>query len=266
MITEDLDRIRVWFDAYVRTFAGPGEALAPPMLLKAEHSERVAWDARDLARDLGWSRREVNLAEAAGLLHDIGRFSQFLEFGTFHDAVSIDHGLRGREVLDKSLITSSLVPSERDCLTDAVRYHNAKALPDHLDGNTLPLARLIRDADKLDVFRVVLESVERDGFKELPRMLPKVRLGGPLSPSVIDDVRTNRFCSIDNVESLGDFLLMQLAWVYDVNFEPTFRRILDRGIISRIARNLAEDQPAVMDIVEEAKLFVTKRKNNCRGS
>ena len=104
-----------------------------------------------------------------------------------------------------------------------------------------------------------LEAIDRDGFQELPRMLPRVRLESPLSPAVIEDVRADRFCSVDKIESLGDFLLMQLAWVYDVNYAPTFSRIVERNIISRIAHNLSGDSRDVSDIVDTARRFVLDR-------
>ena len=65
------------------------------------------------------------------------------------------------------------------------------------------------NADKLDVFRVVLDAVNRDGFRDLPDMLPHITLERTCSPEIIEDVRNHRCCSLSDLRSLGDFLLLQ---------------------------------------------------------
>ncbi len=103
--------------------------MPPPLALKLEHSRRVAENARDIARDLLWSPEDVDLAEALGWLHDVGRFSQFSEFGHFHDTTSVDHGFRGFEIVQAAGLLAHLPENHRRCLMDGVRYHNAKTIP-----------------------------------------------------------------------------------------------------------------------------------------
>jgi hypothetical protein len=254
---ETLHQIKEWFNAYVQSFACTQGDWHPPYQIKLEHSRRVALESRNLARDLAWASADQNMAEAVGWLHDVGRFSQFKEFATFFDAESVDHGERGWCVVRQSGVLSGLDHHEQACILDAIHYHNVKSMPERLDGETLPWMKLIRDADKLDIFHTVHTAITRDGFQDLPRMLPQVRLNGPISPNVIRELHTHRSCSVGDVRSLGDFLLLQLSWIYDINYAVTFRQIDQRDTVSKIARELPRDCGTVNDLVEEAERFIS---------
>jgi hypothetical protein len=254
MNNSQLRKTKEWFESYAGTFASGDGSFHPPLQLKVDHSQQVADNARQLAEDLGWNPAVANRAEALGWLHDIGRFSQFAEFGTFTDATSVNHGERGREVVRQSEMLSALKDGEQTALLDGIRYHNAKTEPDHLDEESLRFLKLIRDADKLDIFHIVLTSIQRDGFQELPGMLPQVVLNGPVNPKVIHEIQTRQTCSITLVRSLADFLLMQLSWVYDLNYSASFRQIIDRNIIETLEQKLPTD-PQVQQIFQSIRSF-----------
>lgn len=241
MIAGQLDTIRAWFYRYVDGFSEPAGSLSPFLVLKLEHSQRVANDARDMAEDLCWDGEAVRKAEALGWLHDVGRFSQFAEFGHFHDATSIDHGQRGFEVVRDAGILEGLPEKDSCCLLQGIRHHNAKAIPSNLPADCLPLVRLLRDADKLDIYLVVADALEKDGFRELCQLWPHVELEGPTNPLMLRDIRTRRSGSTANVQSLADFLLLQASWVYDLHYDPAFERVRRRGILDTIARHLPDE-------------------------
>ena len=254
MTDRELQGITDWFKIYTQTFSSEEGSFPPPLQLKVDQSQRVADNARQLAEDLGWSPAEANRAEALGWLHDIGRFSQFAEFRTFTDATSINHGERGWEVVRETGILSALEPGEQSVLLDGIHYHNAKTEPDHLGEENLRFLKLIRDADKLDIFHIVLASVQRDGFQDLPGMLPQVVLDGSVNPQVLYEIQTHRTCSITEVRSLADFLLMQLSWIYDLNYSASFRQIIDRNIIETLERDLPTD-PRIQQIAQAIRNF-----------
>ena len=253
-----LQEIKERFNRYAGTFAAADGTLHPFLQLKVDHSQRVADNARQLAEDLGWNPSEANCAEAVGWLHDIGRFSQFAEFGTFTDATSVNHGERGWEVVRESNVLSALPPAEQEILLAGIRYHNARVEPDHLNKESLRFLKLIRDADKLDILQFVLTAVQRDGFQDLPRMLPQVVLDGPINPELIDEILAHRSCSIEKVRSLADFLLMQLSWVYDLNYSAALKRVSELSIVDRVESFCSENQK-VGQIVQEIRSFMEQK-------
>lgn len=254
MNNSQLQEIKEWFTRYMRTYASGDEHFCPPLQLKVDHSKRVAENAQWLAKNLGWNPSETNRAEALGWLHDIGRFSQFAEFGTFMDATSVNHGKRGWKIVREAKILFHLKTEEQNVLLDGIRYHNAKAEPDSLTKESLRFLKLIRDADKLDIFQIVLASVQRDGFQDLPGMLPNVLLDGLVSKKIICEIQTHRSCSITHVRSLADLLLMQLSWIYDLNYSAAFRRIISRNMIDTFEQALPKEKQ-IKEIVQAARRF-----------
>ena len=238
MTASQLAGIEAAFDRYVCAFTENGKPLHPLLQLKVDHCRRVAREARDLSRSADWPQPDRRAAEALGLLHDVGRFPQFREFGTFADAASCDHGSRGRRVAAEAGWLDALPSPEREALLDGIGHHNRRLIPSDLAGGSLPLLRLIRDADKLDIYRIVLEALDRDGFRDLVDMLPDVDLGRSPSPHLAAEIRRHHTASLTSIRCLGDFLLMQLAWIYDFNHQPALQTIASRNIIARLLVHL----------------------------
>ena len=241
MTKQQLSDIREWFASFVQGFADTTDGARSAMQLKVEHSERVAREMAGLATDLGWSSADRNTAEALGLLHDAGRFPQFAGYGTFSDAASVDHGELGHATVSGAAVLDALAAPDRNNILLGIRHHNARALPRDLPTAARPLVQLIRDADKLDIFEIVLAAVEKDGFRELPRMMPAIDLDRACSPAVLAEIRAGRTCSLQNVRSLQDFLVMQLSWTFDLTTIPAVQRVADRHIVGRILSHLPQE-------------------------
>ncbi|HBE87687.1 MAG TPA: hypothetical protein DDW67_00905 [Elusimicrobia bacterium] len=245
-----------WFAAYVNGFRDAGGALPPALQLKLEHSLRVAEDAGRIAAELGRDPAYVRLARAAGLLHDIGRFAQFSSSGNFSDSSS-DHGEAGAGVMASRSGEFISDPAEAALITCSVRWHNRRTgdIPGDLAGPEAALLLLVRDADKLDIMRIALESMERDGFSDLPSMLPGVSLSGDITPGTLEAAGD---CSLpaSSLRTLSDFIIMVLGWFRDFNYAPSLRLALRRGIPEKLRSRLPAG-PAVdgffKDILEAAR-------------
>ena len=66
--------------------------------LKIDHTYRVADIASRIAVSVG---ENPDFSWFLGLLHDIGRFEQLTQYGTFKDAESVDHAELGADILFK---------------------------------------------------------------------------------------------------------------------------------------------------------------------
>lgn len=238
MTDDEWNAVKNSFEWYVARFAESTGILSAPLQLKKEHSERVAAEARALSGALGWSDEERRLAEAVGLLHDVGRFSQYAEFGTFSDKLSVNHGERGAAVLEQEAWTACWAEEDRTAMMESVRHHNARTIPAYVHGRALNFLRLIRDADKLDIYRIVLGKLDHDGFQELPAMLPQITLSRRLSADVEEEFARDGCVSFERLRTLADFLLMQLAWVNDFNFPVTHRLFHSRGFLNGMLRHM----------------------------
>jgi len=258
MTRQQFQAVRQRFADYTATFAAAEHSLPPMLQLKKDHSERVAGEALALAQALGWAPGEKIVAKALGLLHDVGRFSQYADFGTFSDAASVDHGERGWEVVCREGWLHGLAAPAAERIAFGIRYHNRRALPDNIPATVMPWVACIRDADKVDIYNVVLEAVDRDGFRDLPDMLPGVTLDRRVSEAMLDNASQCAGGALACVRTLGDFLVLQMTWVYDINYAPTLARMRERGVIPRLLAHV-ESTPAVRRLAQDIEEYVRNR-------
>lgn len=243
MRPEDWIAVNQRFDLYHRGFAAADGRLPQMLQLKLDHSRRVAEDMRLLALDLGWDDGGTALAASLGLIHDIGRFEQFARYGTFKDECSVDHGACGARIAAEAGILDGLPPSEVELMTAAIRFHNVRKIPELDSSRTMDCLRLVRDADKLDIYRVLYDAWRSGVFRAQPEILHGVDVDGPPTAAALDDLQARRTISFRNVRSLADFFLMQASWVYDINYPAAARRLRDRGCLDRIEEILPDTAP-----------------------
>ena len=177
-----IDRARAAraFAAYVR----PYNSADPKVALKISHTYRVAALCERIARSLALPPQDVDLAWLCGLLHDVGRFEQLRRFGTFNDAQSIDHAAAGAAVLfEQGRVREYLDDGSEDALLrTAVAWHSAYRLPPDLDARTRRFCAILRDADKVDILRVNVETPMEDIYGVTTRALRR----SPVSPAVLE--------------------------------------------------------------------------------
>lgn len=255
MASNGIHNLENRFHDYVGTFRAHAGELHPMLQLKYDHSLRVAREARDIASDLGWQAPEIRMAELIGLLHDVGRFSQYQEFRTYFDPHSVDHANRGFEVLSGSGWLAGLPPDESHLVLESVRLHSRHHLPDDLTENVLRFVNLVRDADKLDIFRILNDAIEKEALQDNPGIIWNLPRDVPPSPVIIEDLRQHRQAKYENVKSQADFCLLQLCWIYDLNYAPTRKKVAERGLVDRIARTIPGGM-ALADDIDHLKQYL----------
>ncbi|UCE99671.1 MAG: HD domain-containing protein [Planctomycetota bacterium] len=236
-----LYQFKAWFDDYVAGFYGDDEFVNANVKLKEEHSRRTCDEMRYLSDELGLTDNQKRIADAIALLHDIGRFEQFVKYRTYHDPRSVNHCLLCVEVLRQTRVLEGLERKERQLIKKAIEYHGRTKLPDNLDGQCLLFSKLLRDADKLDIFYVVTEYYKQ--YRDNPEQF-KLELELPDEPrysaDVVEDVLCGRRIDYHRLQTMNDMKLCQLAWMYDVNFVPTLKRIRQRRLLEKMFDFLPE--------------------------
>lgn len=235
MEQEQVEKLKAWFDDYVAGFYGDDEFVNANLKLKEEHSRRTCEEMLYLAQELGLETNQKRIADVIALFHDIGRFEQFVKYRTYNDVKSVDHCLLGLEVLRKRKVLEEIDEPEKDLIEKAIEYHGLKELPRDLDGQCLLFSKLIRDADKLDVFYVVTEYYRqyRDNPQEFMLELDfPDELG--YSAQVVEEILCGQRVDYSRLRTLNDMKLLQLGWVYDVNFPATLKRIKQRKFLEKL--------------------------------
>jgi hypothetical protein len=236
--------------------------LLPELLqLKLDHTMGVVENARRIMCGEHWSEAAQVVGEACALLHDVGRYSQLHEYGTFQDARSIDHAKRGVEVLDKAGWLEMLPPDERTAVRVAVALHNKKEVPSSLDPLTADLVHLVRDADKLDIFRVIEKAVADDSLTRNPEIAWDLQVEGAPSREVVEAVSRGLPVSYTWIKNLSDFVLIQVGWLRGgLHFHTALRLAKERQALEfreRFLKTLSDD-PGVAVCCEAARTYLSE--------
>jgi len=230
-----LKKFRVWFDDYVAGFYGDDDFLNANLKLKEHHSRRVCQEMLYLANQVNLTDNQRRMAEVISLFHDIGRFEQFTKYRTYNDFRSVDHCLLGLEVLREAKVLDAVAGEERELIEKAIEYHGRKDLPADLDGQCLLFSKLIRDADKLDVLYVVTQYYRQ--YRDNPgNFLLEVEFpdNPAYSAEVIEAILRGELIDYTRLRTLNDVKLLQLGWVYDINFTATLKRIKLRKFLEML--------------------------------
>jgi hypothetical protein len=251
MNVNDLQRFKGWFESYTRSFSSGNEDDRENISLKVEHSYNVCRFIVPIAREETTDRALVLLAETVALFHDVGRFPQYAQYKTFRDSISVNHGKLGAGTLSEEKVLAGLPEEEREIILTAVRFHNAFSIPDLDNPVALFCLKLVRDADKIDIWRIFLEFYEngKDGLASAAGLgLPDIP---EYSDEIVAAIHEKRTASLSSMKSLTDFILLQLSWIYDLNFKPSARILMEKGIIDRFLRFL----PRTEDMIHVSRIL-----------
>lgn len=211
-----------------------------------------------LTSSLGLDDESCLIAEAVALFHDVGRFEQYRQYKTFKDSASVNHGGLGAQVLLRQGALVALPEFDREMITRAVALHNIFHLPLNLSAEALLYLKLIRDADKLDIWKVFIDYYEQEENERASA----VGLGFPDIPAVSHEVllalQKGEMVNLQHVTSLNDFKLLQLSWVFDLNFSQSFRLVMERRHLEKIAETLPP-HPQVKETVDRVLESVASR-------
>lgn len=237
----DLTRLHRWFSGYVATFADLDPDGLRNIQLKEVHTAQVVNCMRELTGGERLGEQESLLAEAVALLHDVGRFTQYRRWRTFRDSESDNHARLSLEVIRAERVLAGLSDQEQLLIEEAVRFHNLLVLPTTYASPTDLYIRLIRDADKLDIWRVFLEYYRQPEEQRASA----AGLGFPDNPEItgdcLDALAQGQVVRLDQAKVLNDFKLLQISWVYDLNFNTTRRLVLERCYLPQLAATLPAD-------------------------
>ncbi len=242
MKQDDLIFFKKWFSDYCKSFYSSDIRDQRNIYLKEHHTFDVCKNIVEIANGLSLSNNQTILAETIALFHDIGRFPQYARYKTFRDSISVNHGLLGAQTLQEERVLRNLPEKEQELIIQAVKFHNAFSIPKKQKHDTLLFLKLIRDADKLDIWRVFIEYYEcpeEDRASAISLGLPNIT---GYSEDVLSYLYKKQIIPHSKMKTLNDFKLLQLSWIYDLNFKPSLKLLLERDYIDRITAKLPQTE------------------------
>ena len=207
--------------------------------LKIDHTYRVADIAERIGNSVG---ADSDFSWFLGLLHDIGRFEQLTQYGTFKDADSVDHAELGADMLFKDgLIKSFPILSFSGSHTSgkngsdwkriaetAIRLHNKLSLPGGLDKETELYCKVLRDADKADIFRVLTEPPYDERNQ---RIVAESSDGSVAREDVMNCVHEHRCVPRRSDFTPFEALISQCCMAFELEFPESVKIVREQGYL-----------------------------------
>ena len=223
-----------WFIDYAGSFSSDDPDIQFNLTLKKDHTFRVVEETVAIAAALELPESDRNIARIAALMHDVGRFKQYAHYRTFVDRDSVDHALLALDILRTMAVLEPLEMHDRELVLTAIEHHNQAMVPDSLSEREDFFCRLLRDADKLDIMRILTDRYRTaaQGVKSaVALLLPQ---GKGISPEALADLMAGGIVKFSHVHKADDFKLLQMAWVFDMNFIPSLRLFRERGYLEAL--------------------------------
>ncbi len=218
--------------------------------LKEIHTFCVLDAADEICRGEDLGEEDHQLALLIALLHDIGRFEQLKEFHSFDDR-KFNHADFGVKVLFEDRMIERFTGERRfdEIIRKAILYHSRFSLPEGLSERELLHCRIIRDADKLDNFRV--KDTER--IETLFDTAEEEVALEPVTPFILETIRAHRcVLSSDRVTHM-DCWVSYLAFIFDLNFRSSFRFIERNDYVNRNIDRIDYKNPDTRRDMEEIR-------------
>lgn len=251
-----LEKLTSLYNAYVDTYRDSSGSLPEMMELKLVHTKNVVEAARRIAEGEGFDGRTSLACEAAALLHDTGRYEQLKLYNTFRDADSVDHAVFSHDIVKSKGWLDAW--DLKDAVLTAVLVHNRRDIPSEtMDELTLTCSKTVRDADKLDIFRVLEERVKTTDWRKDSTAFWNLKTDSAPSAEVVAAIRERRPVDYQNIKCLADFVLIQVGWMISgLEFATSRRLCAERGHLEfrrNFLKELTNDPiiDELCDMVEE---------------
>ena len=223
----DRENIKKVFMDYVSDY----DISDPKIKLKVDHTFRVA----NLCERIGKTvNSDADLLWLCGVLHDIGRFEQVRRFNTFSDAISVDHALLGSKLLfEDGLIESfgsGLDNNQLRIIKLAVSNHSLYRIERGLSDVEKTYCNILRDADKIDIFRVNCDTPLKDIYNFTTDEFKKSQVGDDVKNCFIN--RTSVLRSLKKYPA--DYIVGHICLVFELVYPISTEIAKEQGYVDKL--------------------------------
>ncbi len=196
------------------------------IIRKIYHSLRVMDVSKKIAENLNLSKEQIDLATLIGLLHDIARFEQRKRYGTYYDKKSVDHGDLAVELLEENNFIRTFIEDDKydKIIKIAIKNHNKYEI-EPLEGEELLQAKIIKDADKIDIFyQLAYQFAKNKNAIE----------NSEISADYIKQLKQEKCIFRNEEESAIDELVLITSFIYDIHFDSSLKLIKEENYIEKM--------------------------------
>lgn len=233
--------------------------------LKIRHTYGVVNASEYISKELALANEDIELAKLIALLHDIGRFEQIKQYDCFIDNKTTDHAILGNEILFKNNLIRDFIKDNQydDIISKSILNHNRLNIDNNLNDRELLHAKIIRDADKTDNFRVKAT----DDFENIIDNASKEILENDIiSDKIFNNFMDSKIIVREDRKTYMDFWVSYIAFIFDFNFKAGLRYIQQKDYINKIVNRLdyknTDTREKMKKIQKHAMQYVESKLKN----
>ena len=251
----DLQYAKKAFENYLNDYDQKNEKIK----LKIVHTYGVMECSKKITEDMKLSAEDCELAQIIGLLHDIGRFEQARVYKTFRDKDSINHGEYGVKILFDNGLIREFIATDRfdEIIKLAILNHNRADIEKGLTERENLHARIIRDADKLDIFYVLVTGDKKAIWESSDLSNDEI------SDEIYREFMEDRVIDYKKVQTSAEILVTHFAYVYDFNFKQSLEIIKEHNYLDKLYGrfnfNNEDTREKIQEIYEVAKKYLEEK-------
>ena len=238
------------FNAYVNDYDTSNGSIQ----LKIIHTNKVMMLSNQIAKGLNLSQEDIQLATLIGLLHDIGRFDE-IKLCSHMGLGNFNHATHGVKLLFEENLIRDFIEDDKfdDIIKFAIDNHSKYQIKSTSDKRMLLHAKIIRDADKLDIYRVKLEG----DFASIQKGLTEKKLKTScISDEIMIAINNHQSINRSIVKTYLDEWLLGIAMVFDINFPISFKILKDNNYIDKILNRVDYTNSTTKENINQIQTIV----------
>ena len=205
--------------------------------LKKIHTYNVAENCTMIAKRMGLDEYDCDMAWVIGQLHDFARFGQAVRTLSLDDSEAFDHAKLGARMLFIHHLVDDIIPGydridnvDKTVMEKAVYHHSEYKLPDDLTERERLFCEIIREADKLDIFRTIVDSGYEINYgcslEEMER--------DDISPAIEEAFYEHRLAEYAKRVTKADYHMAHIALCFGLEEASARQRAREQGYIEQM--------------------------------
>lgn len=222
----DLEKAKVEFLEYVKQY----DDKSLKVNIKIQHNLRVMEISNCLAKKRNLNEEEIQVATLIGLLHDIGRFEEYIikENGI----KETDHAKLGVEILENNNYIRKYVNNDKydNFIKKAIFYHNKKYEQEYQNNKENKLEKtfcdIIKDSDNIDILYEEVEIFWKGREIEIGKET--------ITQEVKEAFYNKNFVRKRIMKTNLDDIIGAISFIFIMKFEESLKLIKQKNLINRI--------------------------------
>lgn len=200
---------------------------------------------------------DIKLAFYLALFHDLGRFKEVVRQNEFNN-LKFDHGAYSNKILFNDGFINNFLINERDypLIKKAIYFHNKKDLIDNLSERERLFCELLRDADRIDIYR---NLGNKKGYRAI-------------FDNVSDDNILKSFYNSDSIDikdlkSKGDRVVLRLGFIKLFRSRESLEVLSELGYLDEYLKKIEvneENRELFDSLIDEVRKVLKGEKKYVR--